>query len=105
MGGSVEKTTPTDWAIIFDLIASEYGYTWEQFIGLTYKLLDSCLEAIARRTHNKTAVLASIHGIKMDLYKRVQPVSEKVLADAKTQAYDLLKQKQQKIAARKNGKR
>ncbi len=102
MERSVERTPPLDWSIIFDLIASEYGYTWEQFSGLTYKLLNSCLEAISRRNHNKTAVLAAMHGIKMDLYRRVKPVSDKTLQDAKEGAYNLLKERR---AAIKDGKR
>jgi len=102
VGGPVSAASSVDWSIIFDLVASEYGYTFEQFIGLTYKLLDSCLEAIARRTHNKTAVTAAMHGIKMDLYKRVKAPSEKFLENARTEAYKILKEKQ---AAIKNGKR
>lgn len=93
MDRSVERSASVDWSIIFDSIASEYGYTWEQFAGLTYKLLAACLEAIARRTHNNTAVLASIHGIKMDLYKRSKPISKKILANAEAEAYKLLKKK------------
>lgn len=93
MDRPVCQNPTVDWSIIFDLIASEYGYTWQQFTNLTYKLLDACLEAITRRTHNKTAALAAMHGIKMDLYKRFKPVSETTLAQAKAEALKFLKQK------------
>lgn len=101
MGRPVKNSAPADWSIIFDSIASEYGYTWGQFVSMTYKMLDACLEAIARRTHNQTAVLASMHGIKMELYKRIKPISEKVLDQARAQAYKILQRKQ----AVSNGKR
>ena len=100
MDRPVKKSPSADWSIIFDSIASEYGYTWGQFVSMTYKMLDACLEAIARRTHNQTAVLASMHGIKMDLYKRIKPISEKTLDQARAQAYKILKRKQLKT----NGK-
>jgi len=102
VGRSVEQNAPIDWSIIFDSIASEYGYTWQQFVNMTYKLLNHCLEAIARRTHNNTVVQAAMHGLKMDLYKRVKPVSEKILDQATSEAYKLLQQKQSAV---KNGKR
>lgn|GEM_PF-5595676 len=92
-----KKASRIDWSIIFDLIASEYGYTWEQFTGMTYKILDACLEAIHRRTHNKTAVLAQMHGIKMELYEKRQkiaPPSEKTLKAVDKHISDILKEKQ-----------
>jgi len=76
------------------LIASEYSYTWDQFTGLTYKILNACLEAIARRTHNKIVVQAARRGIKVDLYKRIKPISEEVLKNARSEAFKILKQKQ-----------
>ncbi|GAG41635.1 unnamed protein product [marine sediment metagenome] len=60
------------------------------------------MKAIARREHNKTAVLAAMHGIKLDLYQRVKPVSEKSLESAAIETEKILKQKQAEI---KNGKR
>ena len=102
MGGSVGQNASPDWSVIFDSIASEYGYTWEQFVSMTYKLLNHCLEAIAKRNHNNYAAQAALHGLKMDLYKRVKPVSEKVLDQARSEAYKLLQQKQSAV---KNGKR
>jgi len=103
VGRPVQKRhAGVDWSVIFDSIASEYGYTWEQFINMTYKLLNCCLEAIAKRTHNNTVIQAAMHGIKMDLYKRVKPVSEKLLEQANIETYKLLQQKQ---VAAKNGKR
>lgn len=62
-------------------------------MGMTYKLLNACLESIARRNHNQTAVLASMHGIKMDLYKQSKPVSEETLLSAREEAEKLIKQK------------
>lgn len=100
--GRPVRSGDVDWSIIFDLIASEYSYTWKQFIKLTYKQLNIYLEAIARRNHNKTAVLASMHGIKIDLYKRIKPVSKQTLENARKEAYKILKQKQK---AAQNGKR
>jgi hypothetical protein len=102
VGGSVGRTGETDWAIIFDLIAAEYGYTWNQFISFTYKQLNASLEAIARRTHNKTVVRAAMHGIKLDLYQRVKPASQKQLKQAEDEIQKLLKEKQK---AAKSGKR
>jgi len=69
---------------------------------MTYKMLDACLEAIARRTHNQTSIQAAMHGIKMDLYKRIKPVSEKTLAYARSEAFKILQRKQ---AAVKNGRK
>ena len=96
MGGPVKQRDPVDWSIIFDSIASEYGYTWDQFIAMTYKLLNACLESIARRSHNKTAVLAAMHGIKMDLYKEHEgkPLSKDDIKRAKTEVEKILKEKQ-----------
>lgn len=96
-----KQSEAVNWSEIFDSIASEYGYTWDQFTGLTYKLLDACLESIAKRQHNKTSVYAAMHGIKMDLYRRNKPVSEKTLQQAEKRAYELLKQKREAV---KNGK-
>ena len=94
MGGPVESRGKIDWSVIFDLIASEYGYDWSQFVSMTYKMLDACMEAISRRTHNKTVVQAAMHGIKMDLYRRHKPVSEKDLDNARSEIEKLLKEKQ-----------
>ena len=100
MGGPAQKHASPDWSLIFDVIASEYSYTWKQFTGLTYKQLDACLEAIAARTHNKTAVLAAMHGIKMDMYRKPIPVSEKTLELASIETEKILKAKQKKHGKR-----
>jgi hypothetical protein len=102
VGKPVERSPGLDWSIIFDLIASEYGYTWDQFISFTYKQLNACLEAIARRTHDNTVIRAAMHGIKLDMYRRVKPVSQKILKQAESEIQKLLKEKQK---AAKNGKR
>jgi len=94
----------TDWGEIFDLIASEYGYGWEKFTGLTYKQLHAWLGAIAKRTHNQLVVLAAMHGLKMDLYRQLKAPSKQILADADVEIYKQLKEKQRKKAVR-NGKR
>lgn len=83
-----------DWAETFDLIASEYGYTWKQFIRLTYKQLYHCLKAIKRRIHNKTAVLAAMHGIKMEFYKEIKSPSKEILQKAQVEIDKILKEKQ-----------
>ena len=101
MGGRDGKGASPDWPVIFDLIASEYGYSWRRFVGLTYKQLDAFLEAIAARSHNNMATQAAMRGIKVEPYKKVEPVSEKALEGARANAYKILEQKR----AAKNGKR
>ena len=98
--GRPARRSQVDWSIIFDSIASEYGYTWDQFTGMTYKMLDVCLEAISRRTHNKNAVLAAMHGIKIDLYRRIKSPSSKDLEKGRSEAFKILQEKQ---AAAQNG--
>lgn len=102
-GPSHSDSNRVDWAIIFDLVASEYGYTWAQFTELTYKQLNVFLEAILRRTHNKTVVLAAMHGIKLDPYRRIKPPSERMLKKALDETEKILKEKQ--IALKKIKKR
>lgn len=102
MGGPV-RPVEVDWSIIFDLVAAEYGYTWEQFVGLTYKLLNACMENIARRTHNERVVIAQMHGLKMELYKKSVPIPDETLQRASQRTVEILKEKQLKLA--KRGKR
>lgn len=99
MDGSADSSPPADWSIIFDLFASEYGYTWEQFISMTYKQLNACLTCIYRRTHNKTAVQARIHGIDMDFWKEDIKPKKEVFDKANDLVDKLLREKQQKTAA------
>jgi hypothetical protein len=44
---------------------------------------------------------AAMHGIKLDLYKRIKPPSKDILNAANAKISDILKRKQ----AKKNGKR
>lgn len=94
------KRGGNDWGLIFDLIASEYGYTWSEFTELTYKQLNACLESIARRTHNDYAFIANIHGVEMDYYQKIEPPSKAILEKARKRTEEILRKKQQKI---KNG--
>ena len=89
-----------NWANVFDLVASEYGYTWDQFTGLTYIQLHAFLEAINRRTHNNTAVQAAMHGIKVDLYKKIDPPAAENLQQIDDEITKIFKEK-----ASANGKR
>lgn len=66
----------TNWIEVFDLIASEYGYTMDQFKAMTLRQLNGCLEMIDIRTHNEFALNASIHGHKVELKKVMRQVEE-----------------------------
>jgi len=71
---------------------------------MTYKLLNSCLEAINRRTHNNIAIQAAMRGIKLSLYKppvKIEPPSKEMLAKARSEIYNIFQAKQ----AAANGKR
>jgi len=60
---------------------------------MTYKLLDACLDAIARRNHNKTAVEAAMHGIKMELYKIHKPLTKEEIEAARNEVAKILNKK------------
>lgn len=53
------------------MIASEYGWDFEQFKKLTLRRLQSCLEMIEIRNHNNYAKQAALKGIKLD-FKHVK---------------------------------
>lgn len=101
MGGSVKETASIDWSIIFDTIASEYGYTWEQFIYLTHKQLAAFLAAIDKRLYDKIRINAAIHGIKIDEKAATKQPSDTELKEAEKATNELLRQRR----AAKNGKR
>lgn len=102
MDGPASTRDPVNWSIIFDIIASEYGYTWVQFSGMTYKLLNECLESINRRTHNSIAVQAALRGIQMDLYQKHVPADAKTIEQSRMEAEKILKKRQKEIL-KKNG--
>ena len=91
--GSATDGDRVDWSIIFDIVASEYGYCWKDFTALTYKQLDTFLEVIAQRRHNDIVVQASLHGIKLESYRKKQTISKKVLTKARKMTQQLLAEK------------
>lgn len=103
MAGPDQRAAEVDWSIIFDLIASEYGYTWEQFTGLTYKLLNACIKKIDKRKYDQAVFLAKIHGAQLkNEPAQLKPPSEELLKYAEAEALKTLKQKQEAL---RNGKR
>ena len=96
MGGPDEKrdAEKLDWSLIFDLIASEYSYTWEQFTGMTYKQLDACMEAINRRNHNSLVTQAALKGVKLDAYRKKKAISNADMKSAREVIRKLLAEKQ-----------
>ena len=89
-GPAAEKV---DWSEIFDLIASEYGYTWGQFTALTYTQLEAFLGAVSRRRHSDVAINAQIHGIRMEARQKQAPVSDAVLREADRMTREMLSEK------------
>lgn len=55
--------------MIFDIVASEYGYTLSQFSALTPCVLFIALDRIARRNHNAFACRAALMGVKIPFKK------------------------------------
>lgn len=102
MGRPARKDS-TDWPLIFDLIASEYGYTWNQFGELTYKLLHATLEAIQQRTHNNLVIQAALRGVKLNPYKKLKSISEIDLKAGDQQVSEILKRKQEKFKKKSRG--
>lgn len=60
-----------NWIEVFDLIASEYGWTFDEFKKVTLRTLQGCLEMIDIRTHNDFVKQASLKGIKLE-FKRIK---------------------------------
>ena len=51
--------------MIFDLIASEYGYSFEDIRNMTMREIDIAMKYIGIRKHNEIAVNGKIHGLDM----------------------------------------
>lgn len=51
--------------MIFDLLASEYGYSVEEISSLSMREVDMLLTACSKRTRQKLNHEASLHGMKL----------------------------------------
>lgn len=71
---------------VFDLVASQYGYTFEDFKAMTLRTLTGCLEMIDIRTHNEFALNANIQGHKVEFKKVTKKVRELTDAEAELMA-------------------
>lgn len=91
------ETNTIDWSEIFDVFASEYGYTWDTFISMTFKQVNALMVAFNKRKHNEMALQAAMHGVKMEPIREKIPMTKK---DKKT-LNDLI---QKKLAEKRNGK-
>ena len=70
------------------MIASEYGYTFDEFKKMTYRTLFAAVEMIGIRNHNKYAREAALQGIKLDV-KNVNRTFEPLEDAAKKQMIDV----------------
>ena len=61
---------------MFDIIASEYGYTYEEFKQMTLRTLHGALEMINIRTHNEYVKQAALKGIKLEAKKIRRKITE-----------------------------
>jgi hypothetical protein len=51
---------------VFDIIASEYGYTLEQFGQMTVREVFVCMSNISKRKNNDLVIQAKLHGMKLE---------------------------------------
>jgi len=66
--GFQESGTPHQemkWAELFDLFASEYGWTVEETLSHTFKQLKYLLEAMPKRQMRQLEWEAKLHGAKL----------------------------------------
>ena len=53
--------------MIFDVIANEYGYTFDEIRNMTMREIDVAMKYIGIRKHNEVATNARIHGLEMEM--------------------------------------
>lgn len=52
--------------MIFDLIASEYGYSFTQIRAMTMREIETAVRNISRRRTDQAKFDASLHGVQLD---------------------------------------
>jgi hypothetical protein len=62
--GDDARTVETDWPQIFDVLAHEYGWTFDQVGRLSFREIDWCLRQIGRRKHEDRAFQARLAGFE-----------------------------------------
>lgn len=77
------------------MIASEYGWTFDDFKKITMRTLHSCLEMIAIRQHNDFALNASLKGVKIE-FKKVKKQVEDMTQEQKKMMNEVIKQAAQR---------
>lgn len=101
--GSKEEV---DWADIFDLISSEYGWTTSQIWAMTMREVDWRIKAIINRTNLSNKFEALLHDKEMKIpdvkKKKEEPIQvSKEQENAMAKAIEAAKQRK----AREYGKR
>lgn len=83
------------------MVASEYGYTFDDFLNLNYRQLYGLMERIALRKHNNFMQLSILHGNKKPKFKKLQKSIEELSVDHKEiMAKAIKKAAERKIAER-----
>lgn len=62
------------------MIASEYGYTFDQIADMTPREISVALNNISIRKHNEVALNANIHGHKMQYKQRAKTIKSAELS-------------------------
>lgn len=75
------------------MVASEYGYTFAEFLNMTNRTLDIVLKRISVRNHNAHAVSAALHGHKIPLKKTFTQSPEPVFSQEEENKIDLARKK------------
>lgn len=68
------------------MVASEYGYTFDQFKQLTFRTLYALLEVMQVRGHNEYVKQAALQGIKLDAQKVKRKMKTEEVDDKSKQA-------------------
>ena len=83
-----------DWAALFDLCASQYGWTVEEFLSHTPRQIELITTPLNNRRHNDSAFQINLHGGKAEykdgeidstldwVYEQQKQNNEKVIDDS-----------------------
>jgi len=61
--------------MIFDLIASEYGYSFAEIRAMTMREIETALRHISRRRTDQAKFDASLHGVTIDAPEHPSQIS------------------------------
>lgn len=62
---NTKEENPVCYGEIYDVFAKRYGYTLENFYGLTTGQIHGLLKVIDKKTYDELSVKAKLHGVKM----------------------------------------